>query len=44
MWIGSFEEIKCEDYCEHHCENFIVFVSDPNKGETLGACDASFEV
>jgi hypothetical protein len=42
MWIGSFEEIKCEDYCEHHCENFIVFMSDPHKEETLGACDELF--
>jgi SET domain-containing protein len=25
MWIGSLEEIKCENYCEHHCENFIFF-------------------
>jgi hypothetical protein len=25
MWIGSLEEIKCGDYCEYHCENFIIF-------------------
>ncbi len=23
--IGGLEEIKCGDYCEYHCENFIVF-------------------
>jgi hypothetical protein len=39
MWIGIFEEIKCGDYCEHHCVNFIVFGEWSHKGESLGACD-----
>jgi hypothetical protein len=23
--IGILEEIKCGDYCEYHCVNFIIF-------------------
>jgi len=38
MGIGSREKIKCEDYCEADCENSFL-VSDPHKGESLGACD-----
>jgi len=29
----KLEEIKCAYYCEHHCGNFIILVSDPHKGE-----------
>ncbi len=39
MWIGSLEEIKCGDYCEYHCGNFVVFGDDPHKGKSLSACD-----